>query len=336
MPEESPLDATKGENRSGKIEIVNLDGSEEGIDDETRIIRYMKLETFLLLLANQVFIPSHELLTSLDPLESKLVFELPDKWRFWENHANAICDRLKSPELASLSHREQGGTSVFTRPNLVRADGTVIKSPKDAKADFRIWLSGLSKERCVWCWNRFKSHSHALWRLYGNRGVAVRSTVGKVREALLKAGVCCGKVAPVSYVNLEEQNTDKVLSNWENVFFPHLLKSVSFEYEKEIRFVLRAHYDVIKVQKGVMAEIDTSSIIFPDTDVTVSPQLQREERVAVEKMIKRLIKERQEGLKEPLKLSEDWTKLYAQYRQPPKQAPFPIEDQNPNAFKDLG
>jgi heptaprenylglyceryl phosphate synthase len=82
--------------------------------------------------------------------------------------------------------------------------------------------------------------------------------------------VRCRKVAAVSYVNLEEENADNVLSNWENVFFPHLLKSVSFEYEKEIRFILRAHYDVIKVQKGVMVEIDTSSIIFPDADVTVS------------------------------------------------------------------
>ena len=30
---------------------------------------------------------------------------------------------------------------------------------------------------------------------------------------------------------------------------------------QEIRFVLRAHYNVIKVQKGVMMEIDTSSMI---------------------------------------------------------------------------
>jgi hypothetical protein len=57
-----------------------------------------------------------------------------------------------------------------------------------------------------------------------------------------------GIVAPVSYVNLKDQNVDKVFTNWENAFFPHLLKSASFEYEKEIRFILRAHYEVIKVQ----------------------------------------------------------------------------------------
>jgi hypothetical protein len=46
------------ETQSGQIENIKLDGTDEGIDDNTQIDRYMKLETFLLLLANQVFIPS--------------------------------------------------------------------------------------------------------------------------------------------------------------------------------------------------------------------------------------------------------------------------------------
>jgi len=56
-------------------------------------------------------------------------------------------------------------------------------------------------------------HSHALWQLYGNRGVAVRSTIGKVKDALLKAGVRRGKVAPLAYVNLDEPDADNVFSN---------------------------------------------------------------------------------------------------------------------------
>ena len=109
------------------------------------------------------------------------------------------------------------------------------------------------------------------------------------------------------------------------------MKSVSFEYEKEIRFILRAHYEVIKVQKGVMVEIDASSIIFPDAKVAVSPQLQREEQ----EIIKRLIEERRDDPKEPLKLNEDWARLYASHKDPPKEAPFPTEDQTPNPFRDL-
>jgi hypothetical protein len=76
----------------------------------------MKLETSLLLLAGQVFNPSHELLTSLDPLEGTLVFGLPD--RIWKDHAKDICDRFKGPDLAELKNRGQSGISVFLRPNL--------------------------------------------------------------------------------------------------------------------------------------------------------------------------------------------------------------------------
>src|SRR5271165_6996002 len=170
-PKESLSNTSEVEGRSGKIAIMKLDGTEEGIAPNTEIVRYMKLETFLLLLANQVFIPSHERLRSLDPWEGKLVFELPIK--FWEDHAEEICGRFKNSELAALSHRKQSrgksGISVFGRGAIVMDHGIVReKSPEEAKADFRIWFSGLSKERCVWCWHRrFKSHSHALWRLYG-------------------------------------------------------------------------------------------------------------------------------------------------------------------------
>lgn len=80
-----------------------------------------------------------------------------------------------------------------------------------------------------------------------------------------------------------------------------------------------------------MTKIDTGSIIPPDGDVKVSPQLQREERLAVEKMINRFIDECREGTNEPLQFNDDWAKLYEKY----DQAPFPAEDRIPNAFKDL-
>jgi hypothetical protein len=135
---------------SGEIEIKRLEGTEAVIDDGTPIVRYMKLETFLLFFAGQVFIPSRELLTSLDPLESKLVFELPGQWRFWEDHANEILNRFRLPELAQLARRRQGGGG-FGLLTVRGADGTDISAPGNAKGVFRICLSELSRERCVWC-----------------------------------------------------------------------------------------------------------------------------------------------------------------------------------------
>ena len=67
------------ESLPGEIVMAKLEGTKEGIADDTQIIRYMKLETLLLLLAGQVFIPSHHLLRSLDQFEGELV--LRSCWR---------------------------------------------------------------------------------------------------------------------------------------------------------------------------------------------------------------------------------------------------------------
>jgi hypothetical protein len=63
-----------------------------------------------------------------------------------------------------------------------------------------IWLHELCIRRGVWCWNDCtEGPSEAMWTLYGNRGVAIKSTVGLVKNALETAGVGRGLVAPVSY-----------------------------------------------------------------------------------------------------------------------------------------
>jgi hypothetical protein len=51
------------------IKIKHLAGAEEHIDDNTQIVRYMKLSTLLLLLAGRVFLPSLRCLQSDDKLE---------------------------------------------------------------------------------------------------------------------------------------------------------------------------------------------------------------------------------------------------------------------------
>src|ERR1700694_4386705 len=48
-----------------------------------------------------------------------------------------------------------------------------------------IWLRELSQRRGVWCWNHFKSESMALWKLYGDRGVAIVSSIDRVKDCFL-------------------------------------------------------------------------------------------------------------------------------------------------------
>jgi hypothetical protein len=227
---------------------------------------------------------------------------------------------------------------VFIRPTISRrteaGDLVPIIRPEDARSDYQIWLRELSCERCVWCWNRFKKSSHALWRLYGDRGIALHSTVGKVKSALLnaKAGSCSGGVqrgivAPVAYINLERNDADPVLSSDGNIFLPHLLKSAEFDYEEEIRFILGANHDVLNERKGVMLQIDPLLIV---SDFRVSPYIRQEERDSVSRFVEDALERLRSGPSpEPLGLGEDWISAYGQV------GPFTSEDKPPAGFRDL-
>jgi hypothetical protein len=84
-------------------------------------------------------------------------------------------------------------------------DANLKTIPKDKKSNeyfeflARIWLTELSKRRCIWCWNKYENESYALWKLYGSKGVAIRSTVGKVRRALKGSAPFRCLVATVQY-----------------------------------------------------------------------------------------------------------------------------------------
>lgn len=129
------------------IEIKHLVGALERIDDSTQIVRYMKLSTLLLLLADRVFLPSLRCLQSPDKLEG-LVPQM-----MASGYGEKLYPRIKDFEHWLLKH----------------ARGPKIIPVKDRKhnsatLDFlaRVWLEQLSIRRCVWYWNIQTGHSHAL------------------------------------------------------------------------------------------------------------------------------------------------------------------------------
>jgi len=61
-------------------------------------------------------------------------------------------------------------------------------------------------------------------------------TVGKVKDALLKAGVKRGIAAPIAYLDDSDHSDFKVFTEGKNILQPHLIKSAAFDYEKEGRF----------------------------------------------------------------------------------------------------
>jgi hypothetical protein len=53
---------------------------------------------------------------------------------------------------------------------------------------FEVWLRELAVRRCIWCWYGDSEESMGLWNSYGPRGVAVVSSVGRIRKAFPSMG----------------------------------------------------------------------------------------------------------------------------------------------------
>jgi hypothetical protein len=48
----------------------------------------------------------------------------------------------------------------------------------------RLYIRELAKRRAVWCWFESETESAGMWSIYGHKGVAVRTTLGDLQQAL--------------------------------------------------------------------------------------------------------------------------------------------------------
>jgi hypothetical protein len=158
----------------------------------------------------------------------------------------------------------------------------------------------LAVNRCVWCWNKFRNFSYALWQIYGNRGVAVRSTVRLVKAALFKADVghgVDGVVAPISYINHEGKGIPKILTQEENLLRPYLMKSVFYKYENEVRFVCAADCGFMQNAGGVLIPVNAADFV---QHIDYSPHFHNKEKSAVRGVVESLRSAKHNVNREPL------------------------------------
>jgi hypothetical protein len=227
------------------------------ISEKTEIVRYVRLSTFLLYLTNRAFIPSLRLLQSMDPLECRL----PEK--VFEPGYGTRLESLLRPHEPWLVNQARGAKPVL--------ESDKPRTRVELNFLAKVWLAELAKRRCVWCWNIYQGESNAMWSLYGSKGVAVVSTVGRVKAAIEKAGPFRCLIAPVRYpiarrMFLEGENPEPTtrMMQGSNLIRPYLFKNPTFRYEEEIRFVFGTHPDLVQEgstyaapsPRGIMIQID--------------------------------------------------------------------------------
>jgi hypothetical protein len=203
------------------------------------------------MLNSRVFIPTLECLTTGDRLESRI----PRRFH-----------GLQYPK--AMKQVLQGHEKWLEKVAIGKQMPIDSDDPTDQRLGFltETWLYQLGRRRLVWCWNRSTYKQHAMWRFYGQRGVAIHSTVGVVRRALAQAGAD-GSASPVKYVyqgvpkGREQKDAFLTMLVPKYLFHPYLFKDAGFRFEEEVRFVLRVNPAITGRSNGALLDIAATTII---------------------------------------------------------------------------
>lgn len=250
------------------FEILSETG-DEPFSPQKPIVRYMRLPSFFLLLRGRVFIPSIKELQRSDPFEA----QVPTKCV--RNYEIELRDLLYD-HFAWLFECAEAGERNYIEANRSTFQRGVVSVLS------KIWLRELAVRRCVWCWHASSTESMGLWHRYGNHGIAIESTVERVRRALQIAapvGTSCGLVR---YTALDPNRADKRMLSEQWLKRPYYWKLNAYAYEHEFRALFECHPEAVSAG-GIMMEVDTETLI---QRVIYSPHFFRSEAVAIAKIVR--------------------------------------------------
>ncbi len=104
----------------------------------------------------------------------------------------------------------------------------------------RHYFDFIRRTRFTWCWFQSYRESAAMWSVYGNQGVAIKSTVGKICSVLEKTGreFIYGRMTYVDYRSgVSTDFNPEQKSDYRLLLRPFFLKRREYESEDEVRFV---------------------------------------------------------------------------------------------------
>ena len=251
---------------------VKLLGDLDNASNNPQLFRYMKLSTLLLLLEGKAFFPSVASLCKDDPFEGKLFCE--SAWLMTELSAL----REKDTE-DKLDH--------WLRERANKWEKESIDS-KETSPGFRssllsgIYTRELKERRAAWCWFQDDLESAAMWSVYGHKGVAVRTSLNALKSAL--PSTRSFQVARMRYVDRRGCSLDAFDAEGKDrhlILRPHLLKTIEYNHENEIRVVTECP---AKCGGVLVEQIDWKAMI---EEIRVSPLLPAQEAKAISEMLKK-------------------------------------------------
>ncbi len=107
-------------------------------------------------------------------------------------------------------------------------------------------------------WHANESESFAMWQIFtkNNEGLAIQSTIGRLKEALQKERHFEQYIGEVNYIDYKKEYIP-----FDDAFFPFLFKRKSFQYEKEIRVISDVTSHNFSINDGLKIHVDINTLI---------------------------------------------------------------------------
>jgi hypothetical protein len=196
--------------------------------------RYVRLSTLFLYLSGKAYIPSIKALQQCDPTEGLENTE-------WDpTDKTSGFTEAEEEELRRWVYewRSPAGKDTW-KINLAYADPRSWVGTNWWVTLQRYW-DVLNQSRYAWCWFNSKYESAAMWQFYGQGGVAIKTSVGRLSKALAGTGKPW-LVSGLKYLDRNQDTPPAVGSRQENMGDyerrPFLVKRIEYQHECEVRLV---------------------------------------------------------------------------------------------------
>lgn len=210
-----------------KVKQIYQKSDGEWLHDHQQLWRYVPYKTMFLYLKGKAYIPSVEKLREQDPFEGDFPFG-------GTTLNQALRDRCDSQHESVIKwiHGELCTDNERKMIKINRKHGDYV-----FKIYQRRYLAFLRRTRYAWCWFASGIESALMWNSYGRDGVAIGTTVGKLKSALETSGhdFVFGRMAYRSARPREFDSADP--KNHRLLTMPHFFKREEYKGEQEVRFV---------------------------------------------------------------------------------------------------
>lgn len=229
------------------------------------IWRYMKLSTFLLLLDGKVWLPSIATLQSMDPLEGRLgdgfhesLWAVLDHQGLRDETEKWLHESL-DPSMQRMLGFNSGHYHLTSR---------VLGST---------YAAILARRRVAWCWFKSDLESAAMWSIYGNCGIAVRTSPEQLNQSF-PAGKdkTIEKMIYVDRRPCTENSLQRLIHERpEAILRPYFMKAAEYKHEEEVRLVAHCPEGAAGI---LVSDIKIESLI---NEIVISPILPMGESDAI-------------------------------------------------------